>query len=165
MREGLRYETMERDRYEFERDEDGNAVSGTCLRYSDTAWVPVGLYDLRLTYADGSLAFGAGNVPLHHIEISYARGEKELYDPTSVRPALAECEFSVWPNPVRDVLHVQPAEDGLAEIRLLDASGRLLQRATCRGGSVEFDMEGYSGLVFVQLKQAGGMSVKKVVVL
>lgn len=165
VREGLRYETMERDRYEFERDEDGNAVSGTCLRYSDTAWVPVGLYDLRLTYADGSLAFGAGNVPLHHIEISYARGEKELYDPTSVRPALAECEFSVWPNPVRDVLHVQPAEDGLAEIRLLDASGRLLQRATCRGGSVEFDMEGYSGLVFVQLKQAGGMSVKKVVVL
>ena len=144
VREGLRYDVMERDRYEFERDEDGNAVSGICMRYSDTAWVPVGLYDLRLTYADGSLAFGANNVPLHQIEISYARGEKELkepeepqdpIDPSATEPLLPEASFVLWPNPVEDVLHVQPAEDGLAEIRLLDASGRLLQRATCRGGS------------------------------
>lgn len=165
VRDGLRYDVMERDRYVFERDEDGNAVSGTCMRYSDTDWVPVGLYDLRLTYADGSLAFGASNVPLHHIEISYAKGEKEPYVPAAVRPAAPECVFSAWPNPARDVLRVEMEDDAVAEIRLLDASGRLLQQAACRGGRMEFNVEKHSGVLFVQVVQAGRASTRKVIVL
>ena len=56
-------------------------------------------------------------------------------------------------------------DDAVAEIRLLDASGRLLQQAACRGGRMEFDVEKYSGVLFVQVVQEGRASTRKVIVL
>lgn len=70
--------------------------------------------------------------------------------------------FSVYPNPVADVLRVD-AENG-SVINLLDMSGRTLETAVVKGANVEFVVSKYNkGVYFVQFVNGNQSLVEKVV--
>lgn len=66
-------------------------------------------------------------------------------------------EVEVYPNPVRDELHIRwPGQDG--EIRIFDLAGHLMQQSTFRQGAADLKVSLPGGLYLVKVQTSRGKS-------
>ena len=81
-------------------------------------------------------------------------------------PDIVAEAFSIYPNPVEDVLHLQ-GNDGLSirEVRVTDMNGRVVKTASMNGGqNAAVSMDGMaSGSYFVSIATDKGTAVKQVI--
>lgn len=89
-------------------------------------------------------------------------------DPSENEPLVNTAEINtlaarIFPNPVQDILQVQLATDVKATFLLFNSQGQVLQSGTFQG-QTQVEMENYpSGLYWLEVQNAEGKAVRKVV--
>ena len=104
----------------------------------------------------GSMAWGRGKLNVY-------RAVVDLLGVAGVAESSTD-ELLVWPNPVTGLLNAHRCQDGLAQITLIDAAGRIMHRASATGEMVTIDMRDHpAGAYVLVIKDAGGASIRSIV--
>lgn len=87
------------------------------------------------------------------------------YQPlATVGAAGAALNFQLYPNPARGYLYVQ-ANAAVAQLDILDMSGRRVLQATLPGGPARLDISSLPlGMYLARFSGAGGVAVKKLLI-
>jgi len=101
-----------------------------------------------------------------HLEGLYS--ETAVFDYTVTTTGITKVpsqQFDVYPNPVKDVLNVQRADEDNAVIRVKDTKGSVLMERTMVGTFMELDVSGLKpGIYFIQLRSSAGSAQTSFVV-
>lgn len=153
-------------RYEFTLNENNDDIRAACYVKKGEDWIPTDQYNLEVQYHDGTEILYANSPAMHEIKVHYKSGVKTpLPDAANERRQEAPAfSIRIWPNPAREILHVEADEDGYFDIALFDMSGRKVEsrRAVQRA---DFNVERHHGLYVLRVEKNGVVISRKVMIL
>ncbi len=85
----------------------------------------------------------------------------DITDPVNV-PVVAPGQLLVYPNPVRDVLHIASGQT-IREVRIIDMLGQVVYTSTVQGERHELNVAGFrNGIYFVQILTSKGLTTQRI---
>ena len=86
------------------------------------------------------------------------------YTPPSAVTIPESGSFSIMPNPVTDILHIQSAGQPITSVAMMDAYGKMIGNHTTNASIVDIPMENYPpGIYFCRVQSGEQWAVKRIV--
>lgn len=126
---------------------EGSVETGKWYQIDYTLGDEVGDWSYKFVFSDTkTMALGNGKEYGFHVDY-----------PTAVAEILTDDDFFVYPNPVKDVLHIETSYRGSVHYQVIDASGRTLLQGNIENSAC-LPLNGLSkGTYILQLKAANSL--------